>query len=151
MTAWPQKNGRQEVPRKQSTAVQIISKLREAELQLARGRRVAQVVKKLGVTEQTYYRWPKEYGDLRMGRAKRLKELEKENARLKNLVAIFRRTGGSPVVVVEAAACPAERCGMGCLGKSGGCNRVQSIAGQFLGRRRSAQSPCSTGPRCKPK
>ena len=56
-------------------------------MELANGRTVAQVVKKLGVTEQTYYRRRKEYGGLRMDQAKRLKELEKENARLKKLVA----------------------------------------------------------------
>lgn len=73
--------------RKRFTAEQIIPKLREAEVELARGRTVAQVCKKLGVTEQTYYRWRKEYGSLRMDQAKRLKELEKENARLKRLLA----------------------------------------------------------------
>ncbi len=75
------------MPKKRFTAEQIIPKLREAEVELAKGRTVAQVVKKLGVTEQTYYRWRKEYGGLRMDQAKRLKELEKENARLKKLVA----------------------------------------------------------------
>jgi len=73
--------------RKRFTAEQIISKLREAEVQLAKGVTVVQVCKKLEVTEQTYYRWRKEYGGLRMDQAKRLKELERENARLKRLVA----------------------------------------------------------------
>ena len=73
--------------RKRFTAEQIIPKLREAEVELAKGRTVDQVVKKLGVTVQTYYRWRKEYGGLLMDQAKRLKELEKENARLKKLVA----------------------------------------------------------------
>ena len=73
--------------RKRFTAEQIIPKLREAEVELARGRTVAQVCKKLGITEQTYYRWRKEYGSLRMDQAKRLRELEKENARLKRLLA----------------------------------------------------------------
>jgi putative transposase len=54
---------------------------------LARGQTVPQVVKKLGVTEQTYYRWRKEYGGLRTDQAKRFKELEQENARLKRLLA----------------------------------------------------------------
>ena len=75
------------MPSKRLKAEQIIPKLREAEVELAKGRTVAQVVKKLGVTEQTYYRWRKEYGGLRMDQAKRLKELEKENIRLKKLVA----------------------------------------------------------------
>lgn len=73
--------------RKRFTAEQIIPKLREAEVELARGRTVGEVCKKIGVTEQTYYRWRKEYGSLRTDQAKRLKELEKENARLKRLLA----------------------------------------------------------------
>lgn len=73
--------------RKRLSVEQIIQKLREAELELARGQTVTQVVKKLGVTEQTYYRWRKEYGGLRTDQAKRFKELEQENARLKRLLA----------------------------------------------------------------
>jgi putative transposase len=65
----------------------IVQKLREAEVELSRGQTVAQVVKKLGVCEQTYYRWRKDYGGIRMDQAKRLRELEGENARLKKLVA----------------------------------------------------------------
>ena len=72
--------------RKRFTAEQIITKLREGEVQLAKGLTVGQVCQKLEVTEQTYYRWRKEYGGLRMDQAKRLKELERENARLKRLV-----------------------------------------------------------------
>ena len=75
------------MPSKRLKAEQIIPKLREAEVELAKGRTVVQVVKHLGVTEQTHYRWRKEYGGLRVDQAKRLKELEKENARLKKLVA----------------------------------------------------------------
>jgi len=75
------------MPRKRFTSEQIINKLREAEVELSRGLTLGQVVKQLGVTEQTYYRWRKEYGGLRTDQAKRLKELEKENARLKKLVA----------------------------------------------------------------
>ena len=73
--------------KKRLAVEQIIQKLREAELELARGQTVAQMVKKLGVTEQTYYRWRKEYGGLRTDQAKRFKELEQENARLKRLLA----------------------------------------------------------------
>ena len=69
------------------TVEQIISKLREAEVVLGRGQPLAKVVRKLGITEQTYYRWRKEYGGIRTDQAKRLKELEKENTRLKKLVA----------------------------------------------------------------
>jgi len=73
--------------RRRHTAEQIIGKLRTAEIELAKGLGTAEVVRKLGITEQTYYRWRKEYGGLRLDQAKRLKELEKENARLKKLVA----------------------------------------------------------------
>jgi transposase-like protein len=73
--------------RRRFTVETIVRKLREAEVDLSQGRTVAQVVKKLGVTEQTYYRWRKEYGGLRLDQAKRLKELEAENGRLKKLVA----------------------------------------------------------------
>ncbi len=65
----------------------VINKLREAEVELAKGQTVRAVARKLGITEQTYYRWRKEYGGLKLDQAKRLKELEKENARLKRLVA----------------------------------------------------------------
>jgi transposase len=65
----------------------IIRKLREVEVELGRGKTVAEAVKKIGVTEQTYYRWKKKYGGLRMEQAKRLKELDKGNARLKRLLA----------------------------------------------------------------
>ena len=73
--------------KKRHGAEQIIPKLREAKVKLARGLKVPQVCKKLEVTEQTYYRWRKKYGGLRMDQAKRLKELERENARLKKLLA----------------------------------------------------------------
>ena len=66
---------------------QIINKLREAEVLLSQGSTVAQASRKIGLTEQTYYRWRKEYGGMRLEQAKRLKELEKENSRLKRLVA----------------------------------------------------------------
>ena len=73
--------------RKRHTAEQIIAKLREAELALAKGQPLVDAVRKLEISEQTYYRWRKEYGGLRVEQAKRLKELERENARLKRLVA----------------------------------------------------------------
>ncbi len=65
----------------------IINKLREAEILLNQGATVGEASRKIGVTEQTYYRWRKEYGGMRIEQAKRLKDLEKENARLKKLVA----------------------------------------------------------------
>ena len=66
---------------------QIIGKLREAEVLLIQGSTVVEASRKIGITEQTYYRWRKEYGGMRVEQAKRLKELEKENNRLKKLVA----------------------------------------------------------------
>ena len=72
---------------KRHTPEEIIQKLRRAEVELAHGATVAQVCKKIEVTEHTYYRWRSEYGGLRLDQAKRLKELERENARLKKLVA----------------------------------------------------------------
>jgi len=72
---------------KQETAEQIIPQLRVVEVEVARGKTVAESVKKIGVTEQTYYRWKKKLGGLRVDQAKRLKELEKENSRLKRLLA----------------------------------------------------------------
>ncbi len=75
------------MPRKQHTPEQIITKLREVEVELSKGSTTALVCKKIGVTEQTYYRWRKQYGGLRLDQAKRLKQLERENARLKKVVA----------------------------------------------------------------
>ena len=66
---------------------QIITMLREAEVLLSKGSTAVEVVRKLGITEQTYYRWRREYGGMRIEQAKRLKELERENGRLKKLVA----------------------------------------------------------------
>ena len=73
--------------RKGYTSEQIINKLREVEILLSQGSTIGIASKKIGVTEQTYYRWRKEYGGMRIEQAKRLKELEKENTRLKRLVA----------------------------------------------------------------
>ena len=64
-----------------------MNKLREAEVHLSQGDSVGEASKKLGVTEQTYYRWRREYGGMRVEQARRLKEIEKENVRLKKLVA----------------------------------------------------------------
>jgi transposase-like protein len=73
--------------RKRYSTEQIIQKLRQSEVELAKGRSVAEVAKQLGITDQTYYRWRKEYGGIKTDQAKRLKELERENARLKKVVA----------------------------------------------------------------
>ena len=68
------------------SAEQIIGKLREADVPLGEGMKVPEVSRRLGVTEQTYYGWRREYGGLKTDQAKKLKELERENARLKKLV-----------------------------------------------------------------
>ena len=73
--------------RKRFSAEQIVDKLREAEVEIAKGSTIGQVCKKLGVSEQTYYKWRREYGGMRTDQAKRLKELEQENVRLKKLIA----------------------------------------------------------------
>lgn len=66
---------------------QIILKLREADVELGRGKAVPEICRQLGITDVTYYRWRKQYGGLRVDQAKRLKELEQENNRLKRLLA----------------------------------------------------------------
>ena len=66
---------------------QIVNKLRQADVELAKGQSIAAVCKQIGITDQTYYRWRKEYGGLKVDQAKRFKELEQENARLKRLLA----------------------------------------------------------------
>lgn len=75
------------MPRKRYTPEQIISKIREAEVLLSQGQTVTQASKQLSVSAQTYYRWRKEYGGMRTSQVRRLKDLEKENVRLKKLVA----------------------------------------------------------------
>ncbi len=73
--------------RKGYTPEQIINKLREAEIHINQGIPIAEASRKIDITQQTYYRWRKEYGGLRIEQAKKLKSLDKENARLKKLVA----------------------------------------------------------------
>jgi putative transposase len=73
--------------RRRHSPEQIIRKLREAEVLLGKGETVAMVARKLEITEQTYYRWRREYGGLKVDQAKKMKELERENARLKRIVA----------------------------------------------------------------
>jgi len=75
------------MPKRRHTPEQIINKLREAEVLLSKGMKIAEVCRKIEVTEQTYYRWRKEYGGVRIDQARRVEELEKENGLLKKLVA----------------------------------------------------------------
>ena len=73
--------------KKRFKAEQIIRMLREADVEVAKGQSIAHICRKLGISEQTYYKWRKEYGGMKVDQAKRLKELEVENSRLKKLVA----------------------------------------------------------------
>ena len=73
--------------RKRHSAAQVVVKLREADKALAEGSSVGQVCKQLGISEHTYYRWRKQYGSLTTDQAKRLKDLERENSKLKRIVA----------------------------------------------------------------
>jgi len=73
--------------KKRFSAEQVINKLREAEVLQAKGQSIVEACRQMGITEQTYYRWRKEYGGLRVDQAKRLKQLEQENSRLKKVVA----------------------------------------------------------------
>ena len=75
------------MPKKRYNAEDIIHKLREADVLLSQGMNVSQVSKRIGIADQTYYRWRKIYGGMKVDQAKRLKELETENARLKRAVA----------------------------------------------------------------
>ena len=87
--------------RKKHTPEQIISKLRQVEIELGQGRAVRDAVKQIAITEQTYYRWRKEYGGIRTDQARRLKELERENGRLKKVVADLTLDN---VILKEAAS-----------------------------------------------
>ena len=75
------------MPKKRFSPEQIMAKLREAEVELAKGQKIGPICRKLAISEQTYYRWRREYGGLRVNQAKRLKQLERENTRLKKVVA----------------------------------------------------------------
>ncbi len=72
---------------KRAKPEEIIAKLREVEVRLSKGETTGQAVRAIGVTEQTYYRWRKEYGGLQVGQAKRMKEMEKENVRLRKAIS----------------------------------------------------------------
>ena len=75
------------MPRKGHSPEQILNKLRQVDVAVAHGKSVGQAVREIGVTDHTYYRWRREYGGLNLDQARRLKQLEQENARLKRTVA----------------------------------------------------------------
>ena len=88
------------MPQKRYRPEEIITRLRKAEVLLGEGKKVPEVVKALGISEVTYYRWRKEYGGLSFSQAKRLKELERENARLRRAVSDLNL---DKVILQEAA------------------------------------------------
>ena len=73
--------------RKRYTPEQIIRKLREAEVMISQGKSISQAARQIGIVDQTYYKWRREYGGMRIDQAKRLKYLEKQNLQLKKIVA----------------------------------------------------------------
>lgn len=73
--------------RKRFTVEQIIGLLREVDVKVSQGKNVGQICREIGITEQTYYRWRKEYGGMKTVQVKRLKDLERENSHLKKAVA----------------------------------------------------------------
>jgi len=75
------------MPKKRFSSEQIIAKLRQIEVQLAQGKSIALACKDAAISEQSYFRWRKEYGGLQIEQARRMKDLERENARLRRLVA----------------------------------------------------------------
>jgi putative transposase len=79
--------GEHQMSRKRFSVEQIINHLREAEVLLAQGKTVGEICRRIGVSEQSYYRWRREYGGLKVDQARRLKDLEQENSRLKRAVA----------------------------------------------------------------
>ena len=93
------------MPKKRYNAEEIIQKLREADVLIAQGKTVSDTCKQLGVTDQTCYRWRKEYGGMKVDQAKRLKELEAENARLKRAV-VERGPGAVLPTAAKPPACP---------------------------------------------
>ena len=88
------------MPRQRFKPEQIIGKLREVEIVVAKGSTMAEACRQIGVTEQTLYRWRREYGGMRVDQARRMKELEVENTRLKKLVADLSL---DKMILVEAA------------------------------------------------
>ena len=89
------------MPRKGHTPEQILNKLRQVEVAVANGKQVTQAVREIGVSQHTYYRWRTEYGGLNLDQARKLKQLERENARLKRAVAELTL---DKLILKEAAA-----------------------------------------------
>ena len=121
------------MPTKRHSAEQIVRKLREAEVELARGATVKDACRKLAITEHTYYRWRREYGGLKLNQARKLKQLEKENVRLKKLVAEKELDLSILKEVAEGPAAPARRSVTTC-GSSPSASRRSSPGRRTLSR-----------------
>jgi len=87
LASGPFEKGDKQMSRKRFSVEQIINHLREAEVLLSQGKTVGEICRRIGISEQSYYRWRREYGGLKVDQARRLKELEAENGRLKRAVA----------------------------------------------------------------
>ena len=131
---------------------QIITKLREAEVLLSQGKTVAQACKAIEVSEQTYYRWRKEYGSMTVNQAKQLKEMEKENARLKKLVAdlsldnaILKEVLGKKIIADASIGTRQEAEGRPASHRSPGCLRAQSLSGAGTTQIHAAVSQTDSG------
>jgi putative transposase len=133
------------MPRKGLRAEEIIAELREADVLLGPGRKVAEVVKALGVSEVTYCRWRQEYRGLSVPQAKRLKERERENARLRKAVADL-----TPDELIRQGAGRGNRAAPGAAGpRSGGPSRRSGCRRGAPAARRASTARCSaTRPGC---
>ena len=130
------------MPRKRYTPEEVIQHLRTVELDTGKGLAVLDACRKLGSTEQTYYRWKKEYGGLRVDQAKRLKSLEQENSRLKRIVAdlsldnsILKEVASGHVSARPASARP--------WGMRSPCSMCPSV--ERVGRSGNSGPPIDTG------
>ena len=145
------------MPRKRFRAEAIIAKLREADVLLGQGKKVAEVVKALGVSEVTYYRWRQEYGGMSISQARRLKELERENARLRKAVADLtldklilqeagRGNGAAPGAAGPRSSGPSRRSGSPSGGRAGpwASTAPCSATRPGLGRMRMRSPPTSS-------
>ena len=115
------------MPQKRYRPEEIIAKLRQADVLLGEGKKVPEVVKALGIHEVTYYRWRKEYGGLQVSQAKRLKDLERENARLRRAVSdltldklILQEASRGNFCAPRGGADASPRSVRGCTSPSGG-------------------------------
>ena len=108
--------------RKRYTTEQIIGLLREAEVRLSQGQKIGTICRSIGVSEQSYYRWRREYGGLKLDQAKRLKDLDRENERLKRAVSELTLDKGGVEILedfFENSAILTLKCDESCLRKSG--------------------------------